>query len=65
MDNNKFVIGDICLESYPCQHKVIINGKETMMSGLSIYNYCIKNKIEVPKHFKEYENYIDISSHFK
>lgn len=46
-----------CYDSYPCHHYLIENNKRKMMSGVSIYNYYIKNKIEVPEHFKEYKDY--------
>jgi hypothetical protein len=46
----------ICLEGYPCQHYVRINGVDEarLWGGLRIVAWCQKAQVEVPKHFKEY-----------
>ena len=46
---------DTCLESYPCQHKVTIDGVQTLMGGVKIFGCLVENGQEVPEHFKEYE----------
>ncbi len=45
-----------CHKFYPCKHFIIVNGIYKLVSALDIYNYCIKNNILIPEHFKEYEN---------
>jgi hypothetical protein len=46
-----FSIDDQCMETYPCQHKVFINGKVTTMDSDEICKLFIHNKWNVPKHF--------------
>jgi len=46
-----------CVESYPCQHNVITNGKKGIMNGKAIYDHCKSNGIPVPLHFVEYVDY--------
>ena len=59
-NNNTLVIFDRCLQSYPCKHDVTLNGEEKVLNGREIYKWCIKNNIEVPKHFQCYKNDIKI-----
>jgi hypothetical protein len=49
-----FSYSSLCLQSYPCQHKVIINGKKKRMYGDDIYDMCIDKNLAVPEHFKIY-----------
>lgn len=46
---------DLCLQTYPCQHKVTINGiYKGVLFGDDIKKLYIDNNLEVPKHFKHY-----------
>jgi hypothetical protein len=42
-----------CMESYPCQHYVRIDGvdQDTYWSGTKIVNWCKEHKVPVPEHF--------------
>jgi hypothetical protein len=51
-------ISSRCMQSYPCQHVVRIKGKKKVMLGNEIYSYCIDKHLRVPKHFKQYEKYV-------
>ncbi len=52
-----FKISGKCLESYPCQHFVIVNGKEEMWSGVEICKYLKDNNLPMLKHFLEYNKF--------
>jgi hypothetical protein len=46
------VIDDQCYESYPCQHKVTINGTSRgLWSGIDIAAWVEDQELDVPKHF--------------
>jgi len=45
----------MCLQSYPCQHHVKINGIYKLLRGDEIYRYCIENSIPFKdNHFTHY-----------
>jgi hypothetical protein len=44
-------IGYGCLESYPCQHYVTVDGKGKNMYGVEIYRLLTKLGAPVPEHF--------------
>lgn len=52
--NNSFAYSNECMESYPCQHVVILDGSHTCMDGVSIYGLCFENKWLIPGHFIDY-----------
>lgn len=47
-------VGAECLESYPCQHDVTIQGKVAGMDGHEIAQLYRSNFLPVPSHFAEY-----------
>ena len=49
-DEFKINIKD-CLETYPCEHYIIINNVKRIMGSISIVNYLIDNGYEIPEHF--------------
>ena len=53
---NNFSISDMCLESYPCQHWVEINGKRYLWGARKIFKYFNDNNMEVPEHFQYVAN---------
>jgi hypothetical protein len=53
-DNSSLDISSICQESYPCQHRCVLNGKSTSMTGVEICNLLIYNGIDVPEHYQDY-----------
>lgn len=54
---------DECMESYPCQHIVIIGGvNKGTWNGVTIYQYYVDNHLRVPSHFQEYKSIVDKSS---
>lgn len=45
----------MCLQTYPCQHHVNLNGEHKLMWGDEIYRYCVENLIPFKdNHFKNY-----------
>ncbi len=52
----EYQISHLCLQSMPCQHHVIINGKKSTLSGVTIYNMLKKDGL-THQHFNEYSNY--------
>lgn len=46
-----------CMESYPCQHGIKINGNNETWYGTTIYKYCVDNNLRIPQHFIEYKNF--------
>lgn len=48
-------ISGFCLESYPCQHDCILNGKNTRLGARSIYKWFVDRNMPAPSHF----NYIE------
>ena len=52
-------ISDVCLQSYPCQHTVTINGERQGMSGDKIYLWHVERGLRVPDHFKEYKSLVE------
>jgi hypothetical protein len=44
-------ISNICMQSFPCQHHVIMDDTELIMFGQEIYQYCIDHNCPVPEHF--------------
>jgi hypothetical protein len=46
------VIDSICLESLPCHHVVIYDGKAMQLGGQAIVDYFHYNKKPVPLHFR-------------
>jgi hypothetical protein len=52
-----WVITDFCIETYPCKHLVIVDGKMVYIAGIEICQYYIDNGIPIHLHFREYENY--------
>lgn len=50
-----FTVDNTCLETYPCQHNVVLNdGNEKRMNGYEIRNMYVEKGLTVPSHFKEY-----------
>lgn len=59
LNNSDINVSDICLQSYPCQHKVSIkNTTPKLLYGTDIYKLYVENNLLVPEHFKIYKNYI-------
>lgn len=52
---NKLTIGNICLESLPCQHDCTLNNKEVRLDGTEICQIYLDLKKEVPNHFQRYQ----------
>lgn len=52
----EYQISHLCLQSIPCNHYVIINGKKSTLSGVTIYNMLKKDGLS-HQHFNEYSNY--------
>ncbi len=48
-----------CMECYPCQHTVIINGESIGMSGDEIYSWHVERGLPVPEHFQIYKNLVE------
>ncbi len=48
-----------CMECYPCQHTVIINGENIGMSGDEIYSWHVERELPVPKHFQIYKHLVE------
>jgi hypothetical protein len=50
-----FLVDNMCMESYPCQHFVTHkDGKRTSMSGETIAEHYLNAGLPVPDHFKIY-----------
>lgn len=54
-----FEVGEMCLESYPCQHYVIMkyddgSSKTILMNGIDIYKLYQSYNLDIPYHFCEY-----------
>ena len=47
-------IDDVCMESYPCQHGVTVDGVKKVLGGPEIAKLLVLNGKPVPGHFKEY-----------
>ena len=45
--------GSFCIETYPCQHAVEINGtvEAELWTGQQIVQWFRDNNVEIPKHF--------------
>lgn len=43
-----------CLESYPCQHDCVLNGKNVRMDGVKIAKWFVSENLMVPNHFRCY-----------
>lgn len=56
IDENLSYDANTCMESWPCQHDVLINGRQETMDGHDICKYCEERGLPVPAHFS---NYID------
>ena len=55
---SKYIISDMCKESYPCKHYVTFpDGNKILMSGVKIYEMLAKENLEIPTHFKEYKDF--------
>ena len=50
------IVSGLCLESYPCQHSITINGVKTSMYGNVIYQLLKENGYPTG-HFEMYANY--------
>lgn len=49
-------VSPFCLQSYPCQHDVSVDGaKSKMMVGVEIAQLYVKRGLKVPKHFAGYQ----------
>lgn len=55
--SDDFSYSTSCMESFPCQHRVKINGEVKCWDIQTIYQYLKKNKLEIPRHVA-YENNI-------
>lgn len=55
----KYMISDICFETYPCQHYVtnINTGESSRISGATIFCMLRDDKLSHP-HFDKYREYI-------
>ena len=50
-----FLVGDRCMESYPCQHNVsLADGSLTRMNGRNIAKLYQAENIVIPAHFAKY-----------
>ncbi len=50
---DKIEINDRCMLSYPCQHRIKINGKdEGTWDARKIQKWFVDHDQEVPRHFK-------------
>lgn len=49
-----FKVGNLCHQSYPCKHEVIIDNKMYIMNGREIYDFFHKKNIPIPKHYDKY-----------
>jgi hypothetical protein len=56
--NTNVYISTMCMQSYPCQHSIIIDGVESTMNGVDIFNYLKNNNLPMSQHFNEYKNFI-------
>ena len=54
--NNIISISTNCIETFPCQHEVVYNGKSEIMMGPKIQDLFIKHKLDVPNHFNYLQN---------
>lgn len=68
-DNDDIRISQICLETYPCKHGVIITNDDgttqtTIKYGDEILKMLkLRNITDIPQHFKDYENYTPPQRH--
>lgn len=44
-----------CMESYPCQHDITLNGEHHIWNATKIINFLKRHDQIVPDHFQEYE----------
>ena len=49
--NDVLVISNICCETFPCQHEVILNGKKILLTQKQIRKLLVDNNRKVPRHF--------------
>jgi len=49
-----FSISNMCKESLPCIHTVCIDGVESSMNGVKIFEQCIARGLDVPMHFEHF-----------
>ena len=55
--NDQIKIEMACMESYPCQHMVTIDGKKHCMFGQDIYKMLKEKNLTIPRHFESYKDY--------
>lgn len=51
--SKNITVDDVCMESYPCEHMVTIDGIQNIMDGVSIYKLFKTNNLDIPEHFRE------------
>jgi len=49
-------VGHLCYCTAPCKHYLTINGITSLVRGTYIYEYCVENNINIPEHFKIYQD---------
>ena len=54
------IVSDSCLESNPCKHDVVVNGKKyEWLTGIEIYKLYVENNMVVPQHFLRYKKRVE------
>lgn len=54
--NDSIKIKRICLKTFPCKHRITIDGKEQTMSSPAIYKLLRDKNLQIPEHFSFYKN---------
>ncbi len=61
--SKNFSYSNCCMETFPCQHNVKVNGQTKCWNIVTIYKYLKKHNLEIPAHVR-YENNIIESGNY-